>query len=297
MSGERPPLSGRLLAGLMRAAGALPWPLQRGLGAFLGEIGYWLAVPARRVALVNVGLCFPAYDARARRRLVRKNFRLMGQVAFAVARVWWASADEIRAFVHLRGGEHLQAAQAAGRPVIFLVPHFLALDVGGMRIALEGHFMSMFRRPKHALVEPLLRRRERFGSTLWPADAPLRQIVRAIRDGRAFYYLPDLDPGTADAATVPFFGVPVPTLTALSRLARLTGAVVLPALARAREDGRGFELILRPPLAPFPTGDQEADARYMNATVEAAIRDMPEQYLWTYKRFKRYRPEGRSVYE
>ncbi len=297
MSSERVPLSGRLLVACVHAAGRLPWPLQRGLGAFFGLLAYWLAAPARRVALTNVGLCFPEYNKRARRRLVRRNFRLMGQVVFAVARVWWATADEIRTFVRLRGGEHLRAAQAAGRPVIFLVPHFLALDVGGMRIALEGHFMSMFRRPRRALFEPLLRRRERFGSTLWPADAPLRQIVRAIRAGRAFYYLPDLDPGGADATVVPFFGVPTPTLTALSRLARLTDAVVLPAFARKRADGPDFELVLHAPLAPFPTGDEQADARLMNATIEAAIRATPEQYLWSYRRFKRYRPQGRSVYE
>ncbi len=297
MRAERSSWSARLLVGTVHSLGRLPWPLSRRLGSFLGTLAYGLSPRARRVALINVGLCFPGRSARERRRLVRANFRLMGEALFAVARVWWASPAEIKTFVHLTGGEHLQAATAAGRPVIFLVPHFLALDVGGMRIALEGHFMSMYRRPKWAAVELLFRRRERFGSTLWPAEAPLRQIVRAIRAGRAFYYLPDLDPGTADAAVAPFFGVPTPTLTALSRLARLTDAVVLPSFTCRRRDGRGFELVLRPPLAPFPTDDANADARRMNATIEELICAMPEQYLWTYKRFKRYRPGGRSVYE
>ncbi|MHB1567000.1 MAG: lysophospholipid acyltransferase family protein [Acidiferrobacter sp.] len=281
----------------LRAAGALPWRLQVWLGAVFGELAYWLAVPARYVAWRNVGLCFPALTPGARRRLLRRHFRVMAQSAFAVSRAWWTDAAHLRALVTIGDRTSLDAARAAGRPVILLAPHFLALDVGGLRLSLEMAVVSMFRPPKTALAAALLDRRTRFGALLLPTDAPLRPLVRALRGGRVFYYLPDLDPGDAESVVAPFFGVPTPTLTALSRLARLTDAVVIPCVTCKRPGLTGFEVRLGPPLQPFPTSDALADATLMNGVIEDAIRRMPAQYLWTYRRFKRCRIAGRSPYE
>lgn len=281
---------------MLRAAGAVPWPLQMIIGAVCGELAYWLAVPARHVAHRNISLCFPALTRHQRRRLLRRHFRVMAQSALAVSRVWWTDEARLRALVTIADRASLDAARSAGRAVILLAPHFLAMDIGGLRLSMEMEMTSMFRTPKTALAAALLGRRTRFGGILIPADAPLRPLVRAIRGGRVFYYLPDLDPGDAESVVAPFFGVPTPTLTALSRLARLTDAVVIPCLTRKRPGLGGFEIRLGPPLDPFPTADALADATLMNAVIEAAIRHMPAQYLWTYRRFKRCRIHGRSPY-
>lgn len=287
----------RILTRFLRLIGLIPWPLLSASGAALGGLAYILAAPPRRIAMINVALCFPDLSLRARRRIVRRHFVAIGQNALAIARLWWAPAEELECRVRFVGRDAYDEALRAGRNVILLAPHFLGLEVGGIRASLERPVVSMFRPPKTALAAALLSRRRRFGAVLWRNDAPLRSLIRTIREGKPFYYLPDLDPGQADSVDAPFFGIPIPTLTALARIARLTDAVVLPCFTRKLPGGQGFEVTIRPPLSPFPTDDVLADATRMNAAIEEGIRLMPEQYLWTYRRFKRLRRDGKSPYE
>jgi KDO2-lipid IV(A) lauroyltransferase len=89
----------------------------------------------------------------------------------------------------------------------------------------------------------------------------------------------------------PFFGVPAATFAVLPRLAQMTEAVVIPCITRQLSWGRGYEIEFRPPLKDFPCGDAVADTTHMNREIEAAVREMPEQYFWLHKRFKT-RPPG-----
>ena len=96
---------------------------------------------------------------------------------------------------------------------------------------------------------------------------------------------------------VPFCGIAAATVPMLSRFARLTDAIVLPTYARYLPWGRGLELIFDPPLAPFPTTDQESDAALMNLVIEKRARTMPEQYFWVHRRFKTRPPGDPPIYE
>ncbi|HUW97903.1 MAG TPA: lysophospholipid acyltransferase family protein [Acidiferrobacter sp.] len=294
---ERRGVAECLLSGIFQLVGVIPWPLLSLGGAVLGGLAYVLARRPRQIAMTNVRLCFPDLSQRERRQLIRRHFVAIAQNALAIARLWWASPRELEARVRIIGREPYDEALREGRNIIFLAPHFLGLEVGGLRLSLERPVVSMYRPPKTALAGALLNRRLRFGAVLWRNDAPLRSLIRSIREGKPFYYLPDLDPGLAASVCAPFFGIPTPTLTALSRIARLTDAVVLPCFTRKLPGMGGFEIAIRPALTPFPTDEPLADAARMNAAIEEGIRSMPEQYLWTYKRFKRARVDGRSLYD
>ncbi len=287
----------RTVGALLRGLAALPWPLLMMMGSVLGALAYVVAVRPRHIARVNIGLCFPELPVAARERLVRRHFLALGQNAFATLRLWWAPEDELRRRVRVVDRTPYDEALASGRNVILLAPHFLALEVGGLRVSSMGPCISMYRAPAGLLEHALFSRRTQYGATLWRHDAPLRSLIRSIREHKPFYYLPDLDPGDAEAVAAPFFGIPTPTLTALARIARLADAVVLPCYTRKSPGVGGYEIEIRAPLASFPTGDALADATRMNAAIEDGIRLMPEQYLWTYKRFKRVRRDGRSLYE
>ena len=294
---EGPRPSERVVDALLRALATLPWPLLSAVGAGLGVLAYAVAVRPRRIARINIGLCFPELSARERERLVRRHFVAIGRSAFTTARLWWASDEEFRRRVRIVERASYDDALAQDRNIIFLAPHFLGLEMGGLRVSSEQPCISMYRAPTGVLAHVLLRRRSRFGALLWRHDAPLRSLVREVCDHKPFYYLPDLDPGGAQAVSAPFFGVPTPTLTALARIARLADAVVLPCYTRKLPGVGGFEVTIGPALTPFPTDDALADAARMNAAIEEGVRMMPEQYLWTYKRFKRVRRDGRSPYE
>jgi Kdo2-lipid IVA lauroyltransferase/acyltransferase len=92
---------------------------------------------------------------------------------------------------------------------------------------------------------------------------------------------------------VPFFGVAAATITGLSRIAKLAGARVLPVVTRQLPGGAGYEVRIYPAWENFPSEDLTADAKRMNAFIEARVRETPEQYLWTHKRFKT-RPPGEA---
>ena len=93
----------------------------------------------------------------------------------------------------------------------------------------------------------------------------------------------------------PFFGIPTATLPGLSRVAAVTHAVVLPCFTRQLPWGQGYEVFLKPPLENFPTEDFESDTIRMNRIIEDAVREMPEQYFWSHRRFKT-RPEGEEPF-
>lgn len=278
--------------GIMAALLLLPQRLRVAIGAGLGEIFHRVSKRARRAAERNIELCFPELNEWMRRDLVHRHFRAFGAAMMGVSLIWWASAKRLRTLVRFRNREHYDRALAEGRRVILLAPHFLGLEVGGVFLAHERRIISMYKHPRNDLVDWLMRRsRLRFGGALFERDSHLKGLIRLMRAGYPFYYLPDQNPGEAAHVYAPFFGIPTATLTALARLARLSEALVIPCFTRLLPNGDGYEIIFHEPLANFPSGDDLADAAAMNAAIEAGAREMPEQYMWTYKRFKQ-RPPG-----
>ena len=155
----------------------------------------------------------------------------------------------------------------------------------------------MYSRQKDPVLNRvLLRGRQRFiEPVLFSRQEGIRPVVRAVRKGLPLYYLPDMDLGSRDSIFVPFFGVQAATVTALSRIARLAGAVVVPAVTRQLPGGQGYVLRFYPAWNGFPTEDLAADVRRMNAFIEERVREMPEQYFWLHKRYKT-RPPGEAKF-
>ena len=271
----------------------LPLSVLSRIGSAFGLLLYVLVPPRRRVALINLGLCFPELSAARRRALARRHFAITGRSMLERGLAWWASAERMRALVRIDGLERLAALKAAGRPVILLTPHFVGLDMAGTRLSLEGDFVSVYSPQKDKVIDHWLHHgRSRFNDQLLLSRHDgVRATVKAMKSGRPLYYLPDLDYGRKESIFVPFFGVPAATITGLPRLARLANAAVVPCVVRMKPGGEGYVLELGAPWADYPSDDVEADTRRMNAWLEGVVRTMPEQYYWVHKRFKT-RPEG-----
>ena len=286
----------RLVVFLMWLLHFLPLPLLAALGQGLGWLFYAFGRERRRVARVNLRLCFPEVEYAQRERLIRAHFRAFGRSVLERGILWWSSRRRIQRLVQIEGLEHWQAV--ADRPVIWLAPHFVGLDMGGVRLTADYPLVSIYSRQKSPLFDRLLRHgRTRFGTTtLFSRQDGVRPVVKAIKGGLPFYYLPDQDFGPRDAVFVPFFGVPAATITGLSRLARMTGAAVVPCVTRQLPGGKGYVLTFYPAWENFPGEDVEEDTRRMNAFIEERVREMPEQYFWLHKRFKTRPPGEKRFY-
>lgn len=274
---------------LMRLLQALPYPLLAVCGRLLGRIFQSLGRHRRHVAQVNIRLCFPHLTDSEKSALAGRHFEAFGRSFLERGLLWWAPAERIRQIVRIEGIEHLKAV--GDRPVILLAPHFVGLDMGWTRLTMECDMVSIYAQQNDpAFNDALYRGRLRFGaSELMSRQEGTRRAIKAMKAGKPFYYLPDLDYGKRDTIFVPFFGVPAATITGLSRLARMTGAAVLPAITRMTDDGYVVEIA--PPWQDYPGESIEADTLRMNAFLEAEILKMPEQYFWLHRRFKT-RPSG-----
>jgi len=269
----------------------LPLALLAPLGRAVGLLLYPLARERRLVALTNLRLCFPQWSEAERQRVARRHFQVVARAFLEHGILWWSSKERIQKLVRVEGLAHWQAV--AGKPVIWLAPHFAGLDMGGSRIITEWLGISVYSQQKNPVFNEVLRRgRERFVKpVLFSRQDGIRPVVKAMRSGLPLYYLPDMDFGARDALFVPFFGVPAATITGLSRMARLARALVVPAVTCQLPGAQGYVLRFYPAWENFPSDDVEADTRRMNAFIEDRVREMPAQYYWVHKRFKT-RPTG-----
>lgn len=279
---------------LLRVVSMLPYPVLRRLGLVGGTIAWWLAGDRRRVTLRNLELCFPQWSRAQREAVAREHFHYFVRSFLDRFILWYAPVARVRALCRLEGAEHY--TQHRGRPVILLAPHFVGCDAGGARMFFETPIVSMYARQKNRVFDAAMTRgRTRLpGASMVLRTEGLRAAVRALRAGTPFYFLPDMDLGARDALFVPFFGVPAATVTSVARLARLTGAVVVPCVTRMTDEG--YVVRLHPAWESFPGDDLYAATRRMNEFIEQRVLEMPAQYLWSHRRFKTRPPGERSLY-
>jgi KDO2-lipid IV(A) lauroyltransferase len=277
--------------GIMRALSFLPLPIIAALGKALGLTVYALAASRRRISFRNISVCFPELTAQEVRRINRAHFGLLGHSVFSTPRHWWVSERRFVNSVTVVGKEHYDDALATGRNIIILAPHFVALDVAGYILARERPILTMYQYAKNRLIDEVVKRgRTRYGGELVERKEPMRNLIRAIRKGHPFYYLPDQDAGRK-GVFVPFFHEQASTYPMLGKFTQMTNALVVPCRTRIKPWGRGYEVCLGKPLDNYPLGDELSDTARMNEEVAELIRPYPEQYFWVHKRFKTRPPE------
>jgi KDO2-lipid IV(A) lauroyltransferase len=268
------------------------------LGVGLGRLLHALAGRRRRIALRNLELCLPELSAAERRALARRHFEWLGRSILERSLLFHAGVPRLKRLIEVEGDVTL--AERSARPVMWLVPHFVALDVAGVATQLfqKQQVATIYQAQSNAVMDAAIRRaRLRFdqGDVFARTDSA-RPLVRAIRRGWAFFNLPDMDFGLRDAAFVPFFGVQAATLLAPSRMARALGMVVQPVVAEMLPGAAGYRVRFLEPWTDFPSDDALADSAAMNRWIESEIRRNPAQYLWVHKRFKTRPPGEPGVY-
>lgn len=287
----------RLWIRLVRRMKGLSMPVRECLARVAARV-LWTAVPKRRhIIETNLRVCFPEMSEAERRALARRVYVRLARAAIDHGTLWEADQEEIRRFVTFEGLENLLEEAKTG-PVIAVAPHFAGLDAAGIALNTYVRGVSLYQKQSNpAWDEAVLAGRKRFSDPILIAKSnasDLRPVLRAMKEGLPFYYLPDMDHGIKNSIFVPFFGVQAATLPMVSRLARVTRAKVVWCIATMTE--KGYHVILSKPWENFPTADYEADTLRVNQELEEWIRAYPDQYLWVHRRFKT-RPEGEpSIY-
>jgi KDO2-lipid IV(A) lauroyltransferase len=285
-------VSQRLAEALLWVLSVLPLPVLRQAGCFLGNGLALFASRLSRVTNTNLGLCFPALPPKERRSLARAALVQSATLACELPFVWSARWSEgWRASIkEIEGEEWVSRKAAERRGLLILVPHIGNWEMLSLYLA-DHSVVAPFTPPRSDLAKHLLHLlRTARGTRMVPiGTAGVRTLYRALAAGSTVALLPDQVPERSAGIHAPFFGQPALTMTLAARLARQTQAkVILGACLRCEG---GFRLEFRP-LVGFPSSEGEAEsARLLNDSIEQMVKRFPDQYQWTYKRFKKP-PEG-----
>ena len=288
-----------LLRGLLRLVALLPLALAQAIGAGIGWLLWRIPNGPRQVAERNLAACLPECSAAERDRLLRRNLMETGKGFMELGALWRWPGARVLALVQgvVAGEEALAAAVRAGRGAILLTPHLGSWEMAGLYYS-SRHPLTILYRPSRVGLDDISRQgRGRFGGQVVATDpGGVRALLTSLRAGQVLGILPDQDPGDERGVFAPFFGRAANTMTLAPRLALKTGAPVFLTWAERLPRGRGYVLHLRelPDVAAATSLDAAAAA--LNRGVEAAVRSLPTQYLWAYKRFKTRPPGAARLY-
>jgi KDO2-lipid IV(A) lauroyltransferase len=273
----------------------LPYRWQMRIGRSFGRITYRLSPKLRHITEINIKLCFPAMSHAEQETLIKKNFESLGIGIIETAMAWWIPNRRLlkQCDMQIHGDKYFQEALAAGKGIILLSPHFTCLEMIGRMISSEYKVVAMYRPHKNPLLAFIQKRFRRRYHIQHIAKHRMRAVLNTFKENLAVWYAYDIDAGEKRSVFAPFFGIPTASITAISRIAALTGAMVVPIDFRRKENGWGYEVNVYPALTHFPGEDFSADAARLNKHIENAVRKNPEQYIWQYKRFKT-RPQGEA---
>jgi KDO2-lipid IV(A) lauroyltransferase len=291
-------MSIRAFIALWQRLGFLPLSWLHAVGRFIGLLYWLLPNRERSTARTNLALCFPELGESQREALCRRTLQEMGCSLMELSTIWFQPVEKVTGLVRrVSGATHLQ--RAPGQGLILLLPHLGCWEILGVVLPASERVTSLYRPPRKLQLERLIKQaRERSGSTLVPTDTQgVKRIYQALQQGGTTCILPDQQPKSSRAAVfAPFFGQSALTMLLIQRLARKTGAKIVIGYAQRLPSGKGYHIHYREAPAGLDDDDPQRAAEALNQGLESVIRECPEQYQWSYKRFRAQPEEAPSPY-
>ena len=265
----------------------MPLALALSLHKAIGLVIYRCSRRSRSTVLRNLGLSFPELSSRQVDSLARRYFAALGASVAETATAWCGSERHLEGRFEVVGLEHLNEALARGKGAILYTGHFTGLEICGRPLkARLPYFVCMFSHRSNPLMEEIQRRGRARCAHESIASDQVRSLLGCLKKNAAVWYAPDQAPLASGATLIPFFAEPAMVNTSTSRLARISGAAVLPFAYRRIDGEARYVLEILPPLEDFPSDDVVADTRRLTKLLEQFVRAAPEQYFWSLKKFR-----------
>ena len=263
----------------------LPLKLNHYLGSFIGHFLYLLNTDAKKVTLQNIEICFSGLSNKEQHSLAKRSLIETGKNLTESSLIWNQSFIENAKYIrNIHGESHLDTNENT----ILLVPHLGCGEITGRVIANNRAITFLFKPLKERQQNQyLFERRNQGNLTMASADqSGVLKLQRALKQGELVGMLPDQDPGQEGGIVAPFFNHPVNTMTLLVRLAKIHNARVVMCWANRLKKGRGFDLNFELLDLTSDSDDLLDQVTLMNRSIEDLIRRFPDQYMWSYRRFK-----------
>ena len=274
-----------LTKGILWGLSKLPHRFLLILGSGIGFIVSQFNTKNNRIILRNLELCFPKMSDTERQRLARRCWQAHGMGIFEATKGWWGNKEKLRKICQIEGEKYLQAALNSGRGGILLTAHFTCSELQGMMINFLTDYNATAKHIRHPIAdfEVYKARRHHIRQIFFAEE--MKKVYQILKKGEMVAFLLDQDYGHKGTVFAPFFGVSTSTTTAISRIAKMTHSIVIPNFLVRIPGTARYRLIFQQPLENFPSDDPVKDAIQFNQVIENIVREYPEQYGWTYRRF------------
>lgn len=280
--------------GVMRLLCFMPYKCVIRVGWLIGLLLNRFLKERKRIAYINISRCLPHLSESQHRQLTEETMVNTGIGLAESMFGWWAPQHAIDERVSYTGLEKISEAQATGRGVIILSGHFTPLELCGRMLGSATDLHLTYRSQNNLAFNHCMTqaRAARYGTPIEKKE--MRKMLKALKSGGVVWYANDQDFGKKDSVIAPFFGIPTYTLATMSKLLKMTNAVVLYSQYH-RDDSQGLGKasyhidILSPfeqELSKDPADDVD-NATRMNQVVEDSAKLFPSQYYWVHKRFKK----------
>ncbi len=291
----------RAVVALKIVRGAVRWmpmPVACAVGDALGQLAYFVAGRWRRQSLHHLELAMPELTPSQRRRIIRRNFGLIGRGGFAFIVAHRMGATRALKNVRVESRETAERVFADGKGVLFVTFHFGCFELMASLIGTEAGARAVGREsdedgPTAMLIQM---RRELGCDTIQRGDP--REIISTLRAGKPVALLIDQDTDDVKGAFVPFFGRPAHTALGPAALAVRADVPIVMGFVAWESLTRHRAWVLPPlvPRADLPRDEQvlELTAR-MTKIGEDAIRERPDHWVWIHRRWET-RPEDHPDY-
>ncbi len=276
----------------------IPLPYLQSLSQFLARRLSSSQLRAVHTCKANIALCYPELDARAQQVLVEQSLAHGFTSMLELGHIWLRHPRHSLSLVKAVENPEL-FAQYQDQPLIMLTPHLGAWELAGLYASSQRQITSLYKPPKLAALDNFIKTaRERGSAHLVPTTPHgIRQLFKALKKAEVIGILPDQEPRLGSGAFAEFKGQPAYTMSLIHRLVQKTKVKVLLCYTQRLPDGQGFHIIYKQPPEAIYSDDEKQALSALNQAIESCFVDNPEQYQWTYKRFKR-RPDGlSSVYD
>ncbi|MBL1433498.1 MAG: lipid A biosynthesis acyltransferase [Gammaproteobacteria bacterium] len=273
----------------------LPLGVAHSVGKFIGLCLYRLPNRLRHTTQINIDLCWPTLESAEKTTLIKQSLIQTGMSIMEIgAMLCWPKQRLLGLIDSIEGEQHLQQAITQEHGMILLTPHLGCWEIAGLYIGSRYPATILYKPPKiKTLTAWLIKARQRTGANLVATDElGARQLLKSLKQKKeVIALLPDQEPPIGNGIFVPFFGIEANTMTLAVKLAKKTGAPIVFGFAERLAEGQGYKLFALAAEEEIYSSDINIAVTSMNRSIEQCIRKAPEQYQWSYKRFRR-RPEG-----
>lgn len=277
----------------------LPLKITHGLGSLLGKLLYLSKSESYRISCINIKMCFPELEPQQQQHLIKQSLQEMAKAVCELGYIWKRPVNQVLDKMSVEGFEEVKKCSAQNQGVIVLTPHLGCWEIAGLFIAQHIPFTTLYQPPKLKAIDPIIQHsRERSGTHLVKADKRgIASIFRALKSGKATGILPDQTPHDKNSGIFsPIFDQLALTMTLIYGFTQKTQSKIFLGYAKRLPNGEGYQYNIFPADKDIYSENKQVAIDCMNRHIEQMIRECPEQYLWSYKRYKQRPGDSPQIY-